>query len=238
MAEPQETLRGKDMGRVLQTFRCWPGPVSSTVMLLLTVAFVAWHWITVPDDPVWFRLAMLFLLLLFWSAFALPGILERHRVCEHGLVLGYGPTGRARYVVPWSTVDPGRVRMLRRTQLISRYRGMPQASPHYRIGTGPLAHRSLAVNGLDSATDAGTWLRIPGLLETPNTILRDGGRRRIPYAWWILGTPRPEKLAQAIEEAMLADGHTAAQGMAARAAEQEIVVPWTPGPTPLKPRKK
>ena len=237
MTEPQEPLRGSDMGRVLKTFRCWPGPVSSMVMLLLTVAFVAWHWITVPDDPLWFRLAMLFLLLLFWSAFALPGILERHRVCEHGLVLGYGPTRRARYVVPWSTIDPNRVRVLRRSQLISRHRGMPQVSPHYRIGTGPLAYRSLAVNGLDSATDAGTWLHLPGLLETPNTVLSGSGRRRTPYAWWILGSPRPERLAQAIEEAMVASGHRA-EGLAARAVEQEIVVPWTPGPTPLRPRKK
>lgn len=237
VAESQEPLRGEDMGRVLATFRCWPGPVSSAVMVLVTAGVVTWQWLAVPDDPLWFRFFVLLLMLLLCSALALPGILERHRVCEHGLVLGYGPTRRARYVVPWSSIDAGRVRVLHRSQLISRHRGMPSASPHYRIGTGPLATRSLAVNGLDTATDAGTWLRIPGVLETASTAPPGGARGRPRYAWWILGTPRPERLAGAIEEAMVAAGYRA-EGLAARAVEQEIVVPWTPGPSPLPPRKK
>ncbi|WP_131105116.1 hypothetical protein [Ornithinimicrobium sufpigmenti] len=226
------------MGRVLATFRCWPGPIASAVMVAITVGVVTWQWLAVPDDPLWFRFFVLLLMVLLCSAIALPGVLERHRVCERGLVLGYGPTRSARYVVPWGSVDPARVRVLRRSQLISRHRGMPQVSPHYRIGTGPLAYRSLAVNGLDSATDAGTWVHIPGLLETTTTMSSGSGRRKIPYAWWILGTPHPQKLARVIEEAMVAAGHTAARGMAARAVEQEIVVPWTPGPTPLRPRTK
>ena len=237
MSEPQAPLRGKDMGRVLRTFRCWPGPISSAVMVSITVGVVARAWTSGPEDTWGYRLMVLTVMLLLWSGFALPGILERCRVCEHGLVLGYGPTRRARYVVPWKSVDAGRVRVLRRSQLISRHRGMPQVSPHYRIGTGPLAYRSLAVNGLDTATDAGTWLHIPGLLETTTTMSPGGRRGRAPFAWWILGTPRPEKLAQAIEEAMVAAGHRA-EGLAARAVGQEIVVPWIPGPSPLRPRKK
>lgn len=219
MGEASEPLRGKDMGRVLQTFRCWPGPISSVVMTVITVGVVAWQWWAVPDDPLWFRFFVLFLMLLLCSAVALPGILERHRVCEHGLVLGYGPTRSARYVVPWASVDPERVRLLRRSQLISRHQGMPQVSPHYRIGTGPLAYRSVAVNGLDTVSSE-----------------MQHRRRESRYAWWILGSPQPEKIARAIEDAMVADGHTAARGLAARAMEQEIVVPWTPGPTPLRPR--
>lgn len=237
MGAPQEPLRGSDMGRVLKTFRCWPGPISVTVMTLTTAGVVAWQWWAVPDDPLWFRFFVLVLMLLLCAALALPGVLERHRVCEHGLVLGYGPTRRARYVVPWTSVDP-RVRILVRAQLISRHDGVPQVSPHYRIGTGPLAYRALAVKGLDTATDAGTWLHIPGLLETPNTIIRDSGRRESRYAWWILGTPRPERLAQAIEEAMVADGHPKARGMAARAVAETIVVPWTRGPNPLRSRQR
>lgn len=231
-------LRGEDMGRVLATFRCWPGPVSTAVMATLTVGVVAWQWVAVPDDPLWFRFFVLLLMLLLCSAVALPGILERHRVCEHGLVLGYGRTRTARYVVPWASVDPARVRVLRRSQLISRHPRMPQASPHYRIGTGPLAYRSLAVNGLDSATDAGTWVHVPGLLETTTTMAARKGRRSLPYAWWVLGTPRPERLARAIEEAMVADGHTAARGLAARAVEQELVLEWKPTQVPLPPRKR
>ena len=63
-------------------------------------------------------------------------------------------------------------------QLISRHHGVPQVSPHHRVGTGPLAYRALAVNGLDTATGAGTWVHIPGLLETPNhgTLTIDGRR--------------------------------------------------------------
>lgn len=237
MSDRDEPLRGQDMGRVLQTFRCWPGPVSSAVMALVTVGVVAWQWAAVPDDPLWFRFFVLFLMLLLCAALALPGMLERHRVCEHGLVLGYGPTRTARYVVPWSSIDPGRVRVLTRAQLVSRHRDMPSSSPHYRIGTGPLAYRALAVNGLDSASDAGTWVHVPGLLETTDKVSPGSRRRRTPYVWWVLGTPRPEALARAIEAAMVADGH-AAEGLAARAAEQEIVLEWNPQRLPLPARKK
>lgn len=176
MGEASGPLRGKDMGRVLQTFRCWPGPISSVVMTVITVGVVAWQWWAVPDDPLSFRFFVLFLMLLLCSAVALPGILERHRVCEHGLVLGYGPTRSARYVVPWASVDPERVCLLRRSQLISRHQGMPQVSPHYRIGTGPLAYRSVAVHGLDTVSSE-----------------MQHRRRESRYAWWILGSPQPEK---------------------------------------------
>ena len=98
-------------------------------------------------------------------------------------------------------------------------------SPHHRIGTGPLAYRSVAVNGLDTVSSE-----------------MQHRRRESRYAWWILGSPQPEKIARAIEDAMVAVSRSAGgwqqRGLAARAMEQEIVVPWTPGPTPLRPRTR
>jgi len=44
------------------------------------------------------------------------GLLEKHRVCRHGLVLGL----RGEHAVPWSSIDPGRVRLLRRANLVTR----------------------------------------------------------------------------------------------------------------------
>lgn len=222
-----------DVGRVLATFRCWPGPVSWLVLIVMMVGAVVLNVSAVPDDPLWFRFFAAGMMLLLWGAFAFPGMLEKHRVCEHGLVLGYRRTGRSRYVVPWSSVDPGRIRTLTRAQLVSRHPAMPSSSPHYRIGTGPLAYRALAVNGLDSA-QAG-WLHIPGVLEPTDTVGRSR-HRSTPYVWWLLGTPRPERLAQAIEEAMVADGF-AAQGLAARAREQHLTLSWRPTQHPLPPRK-
>lgn len=65
---------------------------------------------------------------------------EQHRVCRHGLVLGR----RGEYAVPWSTLDPGRVRLLRRANFITRYGIRP--GPLLRPGE-TLGH-ALLVNGV------------------------------------------------------------------------------------------
>jgi hypothetical protein len=34
--------------------------------------------------------------------------MERHRVCEHGTIVGF--TKKSTFVIPWATIDPGRIR--------------------------------------------------------------------------------------------------------------------------------
>lgn len=228
-------MHATDMGEVRATYRSWPGPVSWAVMITIVAGGVIANWVAAPDDPWWFRVFVGGLLTVLCGAFAFPGMLEKHRVCEHGLVLGYRRQAKTRYFVPWDSVDPSRVRILRRAQLVSKHRDAPSSSPHYRIGTGPLAYRGVAVNGLDTAS--GGWTRIPGVLETETTLATGEEWTPDRFAWWVLGTPRAGRLVAAIEEAMVADGHTHAKGMTQRAVADELVLPWNPQANPL-PRRK
>jgi hypothetical protein len=139
---------------------------------------------------------------------------------------------RSRYVVPWSTIDPGRVRVLRRPLLIGRRDEMPSSSPHYRVGW--LSTQAVVVNGLDTAIDG--WTRVPGLLGVTDEAQLGGRARITPFVWWLLGTQRPRQLLEAMEAAMIADGYPA-QGMADRAVRQTVTATWRPAPvSPVPPR--
>jgi len=60
--------------------------------------------------------------------------------------------------------------------------------------------------------------------------------RRTPFVWWFLGGRHPDRLAGAIEEAMVADGY-AAEGLAARAVAQGCTLRYNPaGWEPFPPR--
>ncbi|RLV47748.1 hypothetical protein D9V37_16540 [Nocardioides mangrovicus] len=145
--------------------------------------------------------------------------LERHRVCDHGLVLGFKNSA---YVVPWETLDPGRVRVGVRMGLLGRREDMPQTSPNYRIGVFGL--NGLVVNGLDTAITS-SWKSFDP-------------RHRVfsLFTWWLLGTRHAPELAAAIEEAMVADGYDAA-GLADRALAQQLTGHWNDRePSPVPPR--
>ena len=108
---------------------------------------------------------------------------------------------------------------------------MPTTSTHFRQGF--LTTRSLAINGLDTARPS-PW-RLPGLHDATDVVDADG-TRSTPFVWWLLGAARPERVAEAIEAAMIADGY-AAHGLAARARTQSIQLRWNPPPgNPLPPR--
>ncbi|WP_337059733.1 hypothetical protein [Kineococcus sp. G2] len=197
-------------GAVLATFRPWPGNLSWLVLAALLLPMAAYAATAAPDwEELLVRATITAIAACSAAVFVVPSLFDRHRVCEHGLVLGF--RGRSRYVVPWSTLDPGRVRVVHRAPLIGRHRDESPSSPHYR--TGLLTTRALAVNGLDTA-----------------------GAHRSPFTWWVLGTRRPQRLAEAIEAAMVADGY-AAQGLAERARRQAVVARWgRPAREPLPER--
>lgn|GEM_PF-2938222 len=220
-----------DMGAVRAVFRSWPGNVFWIIAGVVTLALPFLALATPdPDDRLWLA-ALVVGNCVFWFGLVVAvGLIERHRVCEHGLVVGFKT--RSRYVIPWSTLDPGRVRAVGRVNLIGRNRDVPASSPHYRLGfaTGT----SLALNGLDSAV-AG-WLHVPGVLEVTEPTTPGSRWRRTPFVWWQLGTRRPERLARAIEEAMVADGF-AAHGLAARAMDQATTLRLKPDHNPFPPRE-
>ncbi|NAZ84270.1 hypothetical protein GTR02_20925, partial [Kineococcus sp. R8] len=201
----------RDQGAVRATFRCWPSDGAWLVLAAPVLALLAFAAAAPDPAELTVRLVLTGVLALVAAALVAVGALDAHRVCEHGLVVGLAR--RSRYVVPWSTVDPGRVRVLERTLLVSRHRpDEPNPSPHHRTGF-LLTTRSLAVNGFDSA-----------------------GAARSPFAWWVLGARRPGRLAEAVEAAMVADGYAAA-GLAERAQRQRVRARWgAPTGDPLPAR--
>ena len=209
-----------DMGEVRATYRAWPGPFFWMPYLLIWVLVVV-VFLTAPDrDEAVFRAALLGGLALLGGTVCLLAYgLERHRVCDHGLVLGF--RRRSTYVVPWETLDPGRVRISRRMGLLGRRPELPQTSPRYRVGLFSLD--GLVVNGLDTAITS-SWNQL------------DPRRVFSPFAWWLLATRRADDLVSQIEAAMVADGYPA-EGLAARARTQAFTVPWSPSETsPVPPR--
>lgn len=221
-------LNADDMGAVLASFRPWHSPRVWQIQLAFSALFFL-PWL-LPVEDSWAITATL--LTGQWSTlliFLLAGVVDHHRVCEHGLVLGF--RRRSTLVVPWSTLDPGRVRILERSSLLGRYDQVPATAPHYRQGF--LTTRSLALNGLDTASGA---LYVPNMYSAPDVTDLHGARAS-PFVWWLLGAPKPEKVARAIEQAMIADGYDAA-GLAARASANTVQLRWNPDQTldPLPPR--
>ena len=210
-----------DMGKTLATYRAWPGPLfwlatGGFFAFLVAMTVVA----ALQGDGVAFGIEFTIVGMLL-----LPGSLlliysqERHRVCEHGLVVGFRK--RSRYVIPWETLDPGRVRVGTNIGLIGRRPDVPQTSSRYRVGV--FALKGLALNGLDT-TITTVWTTLEP--DRPNT----------PFGWWILATRKPDALARDIEKAMIADGYDAG-GLARRAHDQAVKLAWNPGPVnPIPPR--
>ncbi|WP_134772020.1 hypothetical protein [Ornithinimicrobium flavum] len=230
--EPLADLAGldsDDMGPVLASFRPWPSPRVWLVQLALSALFLL-PWL-LPGENSWALSATL--LVCQWGTlliFLLAGVVDRHRVCEHGLVLGL--RRRSTLVVPWSTLDPGRVRIVERSSLLGRYDRVPATGPHFRQGF--LTTRSLAVNGLDTAPFGA--LHLPHLYSSTD-VADVHGTRATPFVWWLMGSPQPERIARAIEEAMIADGYDAA-GLAERAVANSVQLRWNPDQSldPLPPR--
>lgn len=220
----------EDMGAVRATFRPWPGRTAKIVLTVL-LALAAWGAAVAPDgEELGVRLVIVGSFVLWIVLFVAAGAIDRHRVCEHGLVVGFRT--RSTYVVPWESIDPGRVRVVRRPLLLGRRPEMPGSSPHYRVGW--FSTQAVALNGLDTAIDG--WRRVPGLLGVTDAAQLGGRARITPFVWWLLGTQRPRALLEAIEEAMVADGYDA-QGLAERAVRQTVTLPWRPSAhSPVPPR--
>lgn len=108
------------------------------------------------------------------------------------------------------------MRILERSSPRGRYDQVPATGPYFRQGF--LTTRSLALNGLDTASFGA--LHVPDLYNAPD-VADVHGTRASPFVWWLLGAPKPEKVARAIEQAMIADDYDAA-GLAARASANTV----------------
>lgn len=193
-----------EQGRVLATFRSWPGPV---VWSIAALGLLLWFGIGAATHQPVLGAVIAVVWALAWVVLIGVGALEKHRVCEHGMVVGTRTASR--YVIPYSTLDPGRVTLLRGANMISRYTGV-NGLPQYRIGI--LATRAVALNGID--TGRKLWLQRRGVVGA-------GAATGTPFANWYLGTRNGNGLLEALERAMVADGY-AATGLARRAAASAV----------------
>lgn len=209
-------LTPADMGPELASFRATPG-WKGTAFVLLAPALPLLLLPVAPDATGrWVAVACTLFLLLATGAFWVRGWLEKHRVCRHGLVLGV----RGRYAVPWSTIDPGRVRLLRRANLVTRHGIAP--GPMLRPGE-TLGH-ALLVNGLDD-TESGH-----GRIAFNEELHAEGGgadEHLTCFGRWFLAGRHAPELVRAMEEAMVADGYPA-QGMADAVIARPLVLAYSP----------
>lgn len=191
-------LTRQDMGRELARFRAWPGSRLTAGFVVIN-AVLSVILLALPVEKPWaLAVTLLVCSVPSYVIFALIGVPEKHRVCEYGMALGFRRD--TKLVVPWETIDPGRVHVVENLNAIAR---QPDVGMAYTNRTGGLCTRGLVVNGLNSAS----WDPL--------------------YANWILATQHPERLAAEIEKAMLADGYPA-EGLAANASRTAVRAPWRP----------
>ena len=218
-------MTAADMGRVRSTFRAWPGWLF-WVLTAVPCVLLAGRIVTARNsEDVIVGVSLIVAVLAFAGILLLIYGLERHRVCEHGLVLGLRKRGP--FVVPWESVDPGRVRIGWNAAFMARHPEIPQTTSRHRVGV--FSSRGLVINGLDTSSRS--------RFSTLDPLGSAQGRAATPFGWWFLGTRRPGALAAAIEEAMVADGFDA-QGLAQRAERLRFSVGWNAsGPSPLPERQ-
>jgi hypothetical protein len=218
-----------DAGPTLHDERLWPGPLGWAVLLGIPVlAFLA----LLPRDGLALAVAGAVGAGIVTLGLAASGALLHNRVHRWAMVLGVSRPAARPYVVPWSTVDPSRVRLHHRANFIAR-RLRTQSSPVLRVaafttvavtltGLRPeLAHpekrltllRRLGLPGIDAETE---------LREARAT--HDGWN--LLTATWVIGTRDPERLLTAIEDALVASGHPEARGLAARELARPVVERW------------
>lgn len=218
------TLTAADMGPVRATFRAWPGWLFWVLASLPCLLFLGRIVTARNSDDVVVGAALLGFVVVVALLLLMIYGLEKHRVCAHGLVLGLRKRGP--FVIPWETVDPGRVRVGWHVAFMARHPEIPQNTSRYRVGV--FSDRGLLINGLDTSDRSA--------LSELDPLGKSRGRPETPFGWWMLATRRPQQLAEAIEASMVADGYGAA-GLAARAERQRFSIGWNAsGPSPLPER--
>lgn len=198
--------RPEQMGPLLASFRS--GVVAAVwAKVVLTVAGVSLALValTVAADPSVERTIAAVLAVVGLAAVvvvvmivvALVARRYRHDVHAHGLVL-HGPMANEQ-VIPWATIDPGRVFIGRTLRAITR---MPAALGRQRAMFAP----AVMVNGWTSRPQGSNEV-----FEQFSADYRYQPRPiDSPFGWWQLGVTDPRSFLMAIESAMVADGYPAA----------------------------
>ncbi|GLY32786.1 hypothetical protein [Kineosporia sp. NBRC 101731] len=190
-----EAMTHRDMGRQLVAFRAWPTwrRVGLVLLVHLVVAgpFLVWPGLRTDQRVAGGVMAGCLTSVPYVVLTVVGAFLCKQRVCTNGLVLGWR---RGRLVVPWETIDPGRVHVVENVPAAGLYPEFAGILPTHQAG---FADRGLVVCGYNSGT------------------------REPMFSYWLLGSRSPEKLARVMEDAMVNAGF-AAEGLAGNASRTAV----------------
>lgn len=174
-------------GRQLAVFRARPtiGLLSAILVPAVLLAVLA---VVIAPDP-FIAVVPLGIGLLAAAIFVVAGLLDRVRVHEHALVLGF----RGQLVVPLETVDPGRVYVSRALFLTRHVAAPPGAT---RGTAGPM----VVVNG---------WQRPMAGMNVAGAPVHGAS----VFGWYLLGARDQRAFLDALESAMVGSGLEAARGL-------------------------
>jgi hypothetical protein len=204
MSHPAEpTSDGAALGRLVYAVRPLPRVLPVLIGLAVVVAIDAL--IFFPNGHTW--VGVLFgtvgagVVLL---AAAGSGLLEKHRVYEHAIVVGLTwPRSSTPYVIPLSTIDPTSVTVHLRANLIARRLGTG-GSPTMRMAVYSTRAVSFVGRSWQEAAPAGgTKRRLLGLRQSA---FGRGPLPSGPTSLWVLGVRSPEPLLRALEQVFAASG--------------------------------
>lgn len=149
------------------------------------------------------------------------GLIEQHRVHDRGLLLGPTVAGTTPFVIPWSTVDPSSLQVHRRANFIGGRYGPNGPSSNLRMA--PYSTSAVSVTGL--LPQLASPRRRKSCWAARHHVHGPLGEVPLPEAptvRWLTGVRDPEPLARAVEAALVAAGHPAAQGAADRALAHPV----------------
>lgn len=175
-------------GRRLAVFRARPttGFLACLVLPFVLVGLLA---VVIAPDPL-IALVPVGIGLGAALIFVIAGLLDRIRVHERALVLGF----RGRTVVPLETIDPGRV-YVARAVFLTRHVAAPAGAT--RGTAGPM----VVVNGWQPSMFSANVAGAPGSSASV-------------FGWYLLGARDQSAFLSALEGAMLGHGLDAGRGLA------------------------
>ena len=154
------------------------------------------------------------------------GLLEKHRVCEHALVLGPTWPGATPYVVPLTSIDPMSIRLHHRANFLGKRLGGPGAR---NIRMAVYSTKAVTFTGLHYELAHDRLRRAsPLAVEAHRRSMYDNvAPSPPPTTTWALGVRDPRPLLHAIEQALVDAGRPAA-GLSERQLRNPIVEqpPW------------
>jgi hypothetical protein len=206
-------LNEDESGGLLLSERLVPSPLTWAVL----VGFVVlWFLAFTPFAGVAGSAAGTVGAVLFLGGFTAAHCLLKHQVRERALLTGLTWPSARQYVIPWTSVDPGRIRLHHRANFLGN-RTKAGVSWTYRFA--PWNTVVVSVPGLAHQL---AHPRRRGKVVDPPTIF-DIYPAEIPTEIWYLGTRHPERFLRALENALVAAGRSEARGLAARQLANPVV---------------